>query len=308
MRLILCLALSGLATVTPAATKSGGPTSQFIDKSIVTYPTALGHYSLVKESYDPANVPNGVSLHYNLADAPPELTFDIYVYPLGRVDTTKAVTDATVEMEGEIRTLEQQKIYADLKFDDAVEFDVVEPPSSILKSDDKKDAASGDAPEAAASAAEPDSDTRAIVDAARSSAPSTSTTGRKHALALTVRGMPSESLAYVFYRNLFLISVRATAPTSALPADKFNALVDHAVQDLVPTMDIQNFGDCGTMYISVDEKSTDKDKDALAGAIQLVREMGRIQRENCANKPGPDTAPPAGHAQETIVYPAGFWK
>ncbi len=95
---------------------------------------------------------------------------------------------------------------------------------------------------------------------------------------------------------------------SELPADKFNALVDRAVQDLVPTMDIQNFGNCGTMYISVDEKSADKDKDGKAGAIHLIRDLGRIARENCANKSGPDTTLPAGHAQQTIVYPAGFWK
>lgn len=168
--------------------------------------------------------------------------------------------------------------------------------------------AAADAPELGASSATPDSDDKEIIEAALSSALATKTTGRKRALTLTVRGTPSESLAYVFYRNLFLISVRATLPTSVLPADKFNALVDRAVQELVPTIDVQNFGDCGTIYVSVDEKAVDKNKDAKAGAIQLIRGVGRVARENCANKPGPDTEPPASHAQQTIVYPPGFWK
>jgi len=308
MRLILCLALLVLAPIAPAATKSDSASSQFIDKSIVTYPTSLGHYSLVKASYDPADVPNGVSLDYDVADAPHELQFNIYVYPLGRVDTAKAVTGAMVEMTGEIHTLEQQKIYADLKFDDAVEFDVAVPPSSILKTDEKEDAASPEEPAAKASPGTTKPEDSALADALQSLVPPIKTTGRKRSLTMTVRGTPSQSLAYVFYRNLFLISVRATVPVSTLPPDKFNALVDRAVQDLVPTMDIQNFGDCGTMHISVDEKSTDKDKNAKAGSIQLIHEMARITRENCANKPGPDTASPTGHEQQAIVYPAGFWK
>ena len=97
---------------------------------------------------------------------------------------------------------------------------------------------------------------------------------------------------------------------NTLPADKFNAVVDRAVQDLVPTMDIHNFGDCGTMTILVDRKSLDKDKDkdTKAYANQLMRELVRITRENCSVKLDPDTAPPADHAQQTIVYPAGLWK
>ncbi len=308
MRLMYFLALLALVPIASAATKSDDPHSQFIDKSIVTYPTSLGNYSLAKESYDPANVANGVSLKYDLADAPHELAFDIYVYPLGRADTDKAVDDAMVEMEGEIRALEQKKIYTDLKFKDAVAFEIAVPPPSMRKSDDKKDAVSSDAPVPDKPLDAMDSNTRSIVEAARAADPPKKSTGRKRALTLTADGMPRESLAYVFYRNLFLISVRATASIDALPTDKFNAVVDRAVQDLVPAMDIQNFGDCGTIHVFVDDKAVDKDKDALAGAVQLIRETGRIWRENCANKPGPNTAPSAKHAQKTIVYPAGLWK
>lgn len=308
MRLILVLAWCVLPAVAAAAAQHKDSSTQFIDKSVVTYPTALGHYSLVKGSYDPTNVVNGVSLDYNLADAPRELQFNIYVYPLGRVDTAKAVADAMVEMEGEIRTLEQRKMYSEVKFSNAVAFDVAEPSSSILKSDDKGIATSADEPATMTSSAAEDPDARALIDALHLSEPPTRTIGRKRALTLTAGGIPRQSLAYVFYRNLFLISVRATETVDAQPTDLFNTLVDRVVQDLVPTMDIQNFGKCGTMYISVDKKSGDKDKDARGGAIELVREMGRIQRENCASAPGPNATTPAGHEQQTIAYPAEFWK
>ena len=308
MRLILCLALLALACVATASTKPDGAPSQLIDKSVITYPRSLGRYSLVEGTYDPARVADGVSLHYDLADAPHDLRFNIYVYPLGRIDTNKAVTDATIEMEGEIRTLEQKKEYADLKFSDAVAFDVAAPPSNILKTDHNNDAPGPDARPAKGSPAATEPVDNALLDALHETEPLANTTGRKRALTLSVRGTPSESLAYVFYRNLFLISVRATAPISAIPNAEFNVLIDRAVKDLVPRMDIQNFGDCGTVYVSVGEKSGDKDKDAKAVANQLVRAIGRVARENCSSKPTPDTAPPAGLARQTIVYPAGMWK
>ena len=309
MRLTLCITLLAFAHTALAAPKSDSTAGQFIDKSIVTYPKSLGQYSLTRDFYDPTQPANGVSLRYELPDAPPDLAFDIFVYPLGRVDTPKAVTDAAVEMEGEIRALEQQKIYSDLKFDAAVPIDVTVPPSSMVKSDDKANATSpvANGP-TETSSARPDSGARAIVDAAIASAPPTMTTGRKRALTMTRRGTPSESLAYLFYRNLFLISVRATVPSSTLPSGRFNALVDRAVQDLVPTIDIQNFGKCATIYVDVGDKSADKEKETVAGAVELVRGVNRVLRENCSNEPGPDTAPVTGRDKQTIVYPAGFWK
>ena len=205
MRLMLCLVLLALVPIASAATKSDAPPSQFIDQSIVTYPTSLGHYSLVKESYDPADVANGVSLNYELADAPRELKFDIYIYPLGRVDTTKAVTDAMVEIEGEIRTLEQRKSYADLKFDDAIPFDVDAPPLNVAKAEGKNGVIIiKSSPDATKPMDKDLSETLQLLTS------TTKTTGRKRTLTLTSNGIPSESLAYVFYRNLFLISVRAT--------------------------------------------------------------------------------------------------
>jgi hypothetical protein len=102
--------------------------------------------------------------------------------------------------------------------------------------------------------------------------------------------------------------VRATTAADAMPSDRFNTLVDHAVQDLVPAMDIQNFGDCGTVYIDTGHETGNKDEDARAITAQLMSEMGRLQRESCAGKPDPKAVTPTDHERQTIVYPANFWK
>jgi len=132
--------------------------------------------------------------------------------------------------------------------------------------------------------------------------------GRKRALTMTVEGTPSQSLAYVFYRNLFLISVRATAPAAAVSAADFNAVVNHAVQDLVPTVDIRNFGTCGNINISVDQNPSGPNQPGETNASQMAREIARLNREHCASNAGSvNTKPPKGYAQKTIVYPAGNW-
>jgi len=134
------------------------------------------------------------------------------------------------------------------------------------------------------------------------------TVGLKRALTMTVDGTPSQSLAYVFYRNLFLISVRATAPAAAASPADFTAVVDQAVRDLVPIMDIRNFGTCGNINISVEEKSADQKQRTEANAKQMLLEIGRLDREHCAGNAGSvDTRPPKGYAQKIIVYPAGTW-
>ncbi|HEY2345081.1 MAG TPA: hypothetical protein VGH80_04275 [Xanthomonadaceae bacterium] len=318
MRLILVLALSALSAATSAADDPKQAPRQFIEESIVTYPTALGSYTLGKDDYDPARIAEGVSLNYRLADAPDSVKFDIYVYPLGRVDTAKAVTDAMVEIEGEIRTAEQRKLYSDVKFGgDAVPFDVAEPAPSLFKPDGRKNAsdaspANDAASPAASTATASDPRAQALIDVLHATQPPTRTVGRKRALTMKREGTPCQSLAYVFYRNLFLISVRASTPVDTMPNDRFNALVDRAVQDLVPAMDIRNFGDCGVMYISVDHASGDQDKDkdkrATNVATQLVSQMGRVLREGCSNKPGPKAVATPDHGQQALVYPPQFWK
>ena len=85
------------------------------------------------------------------------------------------------------------------------------------------------------------------------------------------------------------------------------AIGDKAVQTLVPAIDILNFGTCGTITIPVpDHKSAD---DAgKAGALVMIKEIGRISTENCANSEGDTpTKVPADHARQILVYPDGFW-
>jgi hypothetical protein len=269
MRLIFCLALLTILPAASAAPADPGKPRQFIDQTIITYSKSIGPYRLIGADYDPAHVANGVSLGYTRTDVP-GLQLNIYVYPRGRADESKAVAGAMTEIEAEIRAMERQKAYTNLQFKDASTFAVTAP-------DSRK--------------------------------PHGKNVGRKRALALTVQGTPEQSLAYAFYRNLFLISVRATTPTAtASPAD-FNAVIDQAVQDLVPTIDIRNFGVCGNINISVDANSGKADQQSLANATQMVDEIARLDSEHCAGKAGTaDSKPPKGWAQKLIVYPTGTWK
>lgn len=305
--LLLAFASPALATV-PAAT-SAAEREQFIDQTVITYPQTMGTYTLNAALYDPARIPDGVSLSYRLADAPPGLQFNIFVYPLGRTEEATAVTDAIKEIEGEIRTMEQRGNYRDVNFGDAVDFAV--PAGSHQGASDAGagKGASQDKDRLAPPTNRPPGKPLdpAFAEALKSLALPEVLKGSKRPLSLTMENIPSQSLAYAFYRHLFLISVRATAPAGAMPSASFETLVDRAVKDLVPAMQIENYGSCGSMVVTLDHHSGNKDADAQQGAAELMRELGRIQREGCANKPGPATPTPAGSERQTIVYPAGTW-
>jgi hypothetical protein len=267
MRLILCLILLTVVATASAAGAGKGSPHQFIDQSIITFPKSPGPYRLVHVDYDPAHFADGVDLDYSRSDLP-GLQLDIYVYPRGRADDNKAVTDAMAEIETEIRAIEQQNTYSQVHFNDAVEFDLASAPPAPNR-----------------------------------------TIGRKRALTMAVAGTPSQSLAYVFYRNLFLISARATAPVVVVSSADFNGVVDQAVRDLVPMIDVRNFGTCGNINISVDQKSSGQKSQTETNASQMLGEITRLNLEHCAGNAGSvDTKPLKGYAQKTIVYPVGTWK
>ncbi len=77
---------------------------------------------------------------------------------------------------------------------------------------------------------------------------------------------------------------------------------------LVPSIDIQNFGNCGTIMVDLPDKGQSEEESNQAGAISLIREMGRIATENCASSEGESPDPvPADHGRTELVYPNGTW-
>jgi hypothetical protein len=86
----------------------------------------------------------------------------------------------------------------------------------------------------------------------------------------------------------------------------FEALADEAARNLVPLIDAQNFGECGTIQVPVADTKAAKDQaftDALIGGF------ARITAENCANSEGKKQAAKTAEGRSIeIVYPAGTWK
>lgn len=284
---LMLLVLSPLACAeNPVAADQG---RQFIDRSVVSFPEEHAGHRLREAHYDPAQWENGVSLDYALAQAPAALQFNIYVYPKGRSPAADALSAAMNEVEQAIRHFEKSGEYAGVQFGDITSFSVPAPIGSRLGDPHKAPPGS-------------DFDSELI----RLTTVSPTLDGRRRLLSLTRKAVPARSLAYVFYSQLFLIKVRASVPVAAMDAEDFNARVDAAVTRLVPQMRVDNYGACGTIQLALAADTGDKDRDTQANALELAREMARVQRENCANT-GPDREPVAGREREILVYPDGTW-
>ena len=115
-----------------------------------------------------------------------------------------------------------------------------------------------------------------IAPAAKAAEAPKTTSGRKLKMSFSAHGEQKQSLGYAFYRNLFLITVRFTTPAAACLPEQFEAMGDAAARVLVPSIDIQNFGSCGTIMVDLPETGESQDGSDQAGAVSLLREMGRI--------------------------------
>src|SRR5688572_32711463 len=87
------------AAATPLAQAADGaqPEQAFLERTVVTWPTSIGDYTLMDSGYDPAHWTSGVGLRYAIANAP--VTLDIFVYPHGRKPPAEAMALALKEVE-----------------------------------------------------------------------------------------------------------------------------------------------------------------------------------------------------------------
>ena len=302
--LILLLVSSPVLAKSKAESNSA---VQFIDKSVIYYPQTLGDHSLIEPRYDPAKWAEGLSLNYRISGAAPGLVFSLYVYPLGRSDEAKAVLDAMADVEAGIRYYEQQQTYAAVKFGSSVDFPVRAPRFTVVDGRNPVSISLDSTAPVDVPASDAQTDGDELPEVVRALMPPTITTGRRLAISFVSHDKARRSLAYVFYRNLFLFKVRATVPADEMGEDVFNAAIDRAVQALVPAIEVHNFGTCGTIHVSVDKDTGNKEQDAENGALELAAGMGRIQRESCASSDAPDSKAGANTGQETIVFPPDTW-
>ncbi|MFT3807818.1 hypothetical protein [Arenimonas sp.] len=300
--LLLALALSFPLSSVAKDAKPVAAESQFIDRSVVSYPKLLGGHALIESSYDPEHFAGGVGLKYQIANAPPGLMFNVFIYPLGDMPAEKAMKTAMDELRASFDYAQKQGLYSDVVVGEPVDFEAPLSPSTIIKDESGK---KQDAPPPAPKPGNTKELDPRMRDALAELVAPDRTIGKKLPLSYTFHEAPNQSLAYVFYHQLFLIKFRITLPKADMEAADFDVRMDKAVRDLAPGMVVENFGDCGTMTIDVPDKGEADPGDTGA---QLIREMARIQRLNCANSDGGKTKPGPGREQIVIEFPAGTWR
>lgn len=282
--------------------------AQFIDKTYISLPKRAGAYALEKSKYDPERMDAGVHASYLLEDAPGHFTISLYVYPMGRAEEAQVVDAEIDEVEQAIRGRDD---YSKIKAGPRTTFVVDAPAPSALPNDKNgreqrilMTSAVEKPPTDAASAAKEPSLSEALVDAR---AP-TQSTGRRQGFTYEYKGLPVRSAGLVFYRHLYGIKLRISSPSDAMDQATFDALVDATARALVPKLDIRNFGQCGQMLVEM-QASGEKDRDGHASALAILREQGRVARENCAESEGAKPDPiDGGYERTEMVFPPGAWR
>ena len=314
MHKLLALALAAaLAVPCPAAAEeeAATPKHQFIDKTYVQVPKQVGIYTLEKTSYDAKELGAGVRTLYGVEGAPKELTLSLFAYPQGRAVESEVVDR---EIAGVEQVIRMQKDYTAIEAGPRTEFRVDAPKPSVLPEgeDEKHEQTVTFTPASEDGKKDPKEaeDERALEEVVQEMAAPTHTSGRRQAFNFLYKGVQTRSVGLVFHRNLYNIKLRVSVPAELMEAADFEAAVDAAARTLVPLVDIQNYGACGDIVIALadDKKIKDKDKAAEDTARRLMREMGRVNRENCAGAEGKTPlAVPEGYERTEIVYPPGTW-
>jgi hypothetical protein len=308
------LALALLAACSGALAGEAKPKSQFLDKSQVIFPRSADKYTLLDTDYDAAMFQTGVTSTWSVEGAPEELRLNVFVYPQGRGREADVVAQEMEVIEASVREAEKQGLYSEVAAGERQPFVVAAPESSWSKKDGKAPApfdptpkpepVPGAKPEGVA-----DNDP-ALASVARHQR-SPNTHGMRQSFSFRRKdGVVARSMAYAFYRNLFNFKLRISVPEAQMDQAAFEAAADAAARNLVPRIEVRNFGECGTITVPSQDPKGGKKEGADALMDAMIGGMIRMQAENCG---GPDsksaTEPEAPNTRRVeIVYPEGTWK
>lgn len=290
-----------LSVALPAVSADPAP-AQFLDSSVISFPGVVGDYTLGDVLYDPAAWQWGATSKWAVNGAPAALLLSVFVYPLGRMDEQAAVTRQLDDIEQQLQAAVAQGTYSDVVAGERAPFEVVRPASALARDDGEEERDIDVVPKPAL-AIEPADGTDPFLAALAEVGASTTSRGQRQSYTFKLRGTPVRSLGYVFYRHLFAFKVRVTAPEDSMDQATFEALADTAARNLVPRIQVVNYGQCGEITIAPTEGKTGD------GAVALIRGVARVQAENCASSPAAAPHKPArGVRQVEIVYPEGTWR
>lgn len=271
----------------PKAEAKETPARPFIERSLVIAPEQVGKFKLYSMNDYPGDPSSGIQVRYQHEDFP-NVRVDLFVYPAGRVDRGPLLDRAMGEMRQSLEYAVEKGSYSNLTIGKTGEFDLrrVDSDGSLMPPDAKPAAETEDL-DAVLAAVSNQQDYRV---------------GRQLEARLTMGNEAMDSRGYLFYRGLYLVKGRISAPAISLPGESFERFTQLAMATLVPAISTRSTGGCFSNEILVDAD------DANAGenlAKQLVVAAARQEHEQCAASL--EETVPAGHRAMPLVYPPGSW-
>lgn len=282
-----------------SADKPEAPARPFIERSLVLAPESIGEFVLEDLSNYPDHPASGAGLRYMHGDFP-DVLVNLFVYPIGRVDQSGALTHGMSQLRAELAAMTDQGRYRELDYGQEIHFDLdeVAEDGRLMPSDRQASVANGETGEASK-----EEQFQAI--AAEVEAAMDTSLGRRLSLSFLRRDEPMNSVAFLFYRGLYLYKGRITTSATAMPAENFDRFANRAMALIVPAVQVRSTGGCVNREINVnpDAGNDELQRQLLRG---LVESNTRAENEKCAAEL--DLAVPEGHRSQLLEYPASMWR
>lgn len=277
---------------------------QFIDRSVIVFPDVVDNYALGETSYDPALLAAGVTSKWNVQAAPRELRLTVFIYPVEPADEAEAVANQLDGIALEMQQMVRLGSYTNLVPGERSPFEIDAPAPSLFEPTLD---VNGDRPPPAGTYEDGLAASHTLEAALQHARPLSTSHGQRQRYTFDYDGVQVRSIAYVFYRQLYAVKVRATTPVDSMDDSTFEALADTATRTLVPHIRVENYGECGIASIASPELATDEsDTESSAKALLFAATM--LKALNCRTVPDPRAATAQrGETRVEIVYPPGTW-
>lgn len=304
----LWLAAAPMASANDGAEKAPPPGAQakraFVERSLVLLPEQAGAFRLTTANDYPGQPDLGVGARYVHPDFP-AVRLDLFVYPIGRVDRDDALARVLSEVREGVEAGVQQGKYAHLEMGGEAPLDLGR------VGDDGALAPEADAADPAADGvdvrAEDGSDLDVALEAisAGVDAKSDWRRGRRLDMRLDFQGVPQNSIAFAFYRGLYLYKGRISASPVDVPSESLDRLGQHAMATLLPAVQVRSTGACHEREITFDpDMPEDERAKDLFG--KMARSLALAESESCAEVL--DEGVPDGQRGFLLTFDPDVWR
>ena len=271
----------------PMSKAKDAPARPFIERSLVIAPEQVGKVKLYSmKGFD--NPGSGIGVRYQHTDFP-TVRIDIFVYPAGRQVRDDVLAAGMREVKMALEDAMKQGKYAHVTVGDATPFDLrlVDEDGSLRE----------------VQASEPQVDDG---DAAQAMLAAVAAAGFQRGLRmparLTIQDEPQNSLAFLFYRGLYLVKGRISASPTLLPDEAFDRFANHAMASLVPVIATRSTGGCHQFDVTLPRDALGAE--ATVASVLATASEAKAQ-ESCAETL--DETLPDGHRAMPLVYTPEMW-